>query len=89
MISPIDNAQADPSGAPRAGSLLAELTAVTLVKLAIITAASFFIFGPHQRPHINAAKVATHLLGGPNSPNAASLTHNAILNGKTQDGKTP
>ncbi len=49
-----------------------ELAFVVALKLAIIGLAATFIFGPHQRPQLNAAKVEAHIIGSsavpPHSP---------------------
>ncbi len=50
-----------------------EIVVVLFVKLAIISLAAVFIFGPGQRPQIDAAKVAAHLINSP-PPAAANLT---------------
>ncbi len=45
--------------------LVRDIVLVLLVKLTIIGLAAVFIFGPNQRPRVDAAKVAAHLIGGP------------------------
>lgn len=50
-----------------------EIVVVLFVKLAIISLAAVFIFGPNQRPRIDAAKVAAHLTDPPSS-SAATVT---------------
>lgn len=50
-----------------------EIVVVLFVKLAIISLAAVFIFGPDQRPRIDAAKVAAHLIETPPSA-AANVT---------------
>jgi hypothetical protein len=49
--------------------LVREIIIVLTVKLVIITAAAIFVFGPHERPKINPANVAAHLIGA--VPNAS------------------
>ncbi|WOJ91336.1 hypothetical protein RZS28_08810 [Methylocapsa polymorpha] len=43
--------------------LAREVAVVVSVKLAIIIAAAFFVFGPGQRPRIDAASVQARLIG--------------------------
>lgn len=50
-----------------------EIVVVLFVKLTIISLAALFIFSPHQRPQIDAAKVAAHLIDPPRSA-AAPVT---------------
>ncbi len=45
-----------------------ELVLVVALKLAIIGLAAAFIFGPHQRPQLNAAKVEAHIIGNSDMP---------------------
>lgn len=49
-----------------------ELVLVIIVKLTIIGLAALFVFGPNQRPRVDAAKVAAHLVGAPASPLSAA-----------------
>jgi hypothetical protein len=58
-----------------------EIVVVLFVKLAIISLAAIFIFGPNQRPRINAAKVAAHLVDPP--PSAATPVTLGIPQRKT------
>lgn len=44
-----------------------EVLVVLLVKLAILTLAAIFVFGPNQRPHIDAAKVLAHFVDAPHA----------------------
>ena len=43
--------------------LARELTLVLAVKIMLIVLASFFLFGPAQRVHVDADTVASRLLG--------------------------
>lgn len=47
--------------------LARELFVVLLMKAAVIGLAAVFIFGPSERPRIDAAKVEAHLIGVPAS----------------------
>lgn len=42
-----------------------ELLIVVIVKLTIIGLAALFLFGPHQRPQIDARKAELHIIGNP------------------------
>ena len=46
-------------------SLKRDVLAAFLVKLALVVAAAFFLFGPGQRPKIDADGVAARLIGSP------------------------
>jgi hypothetical protein len=44
-------------------SLAREVTVAVVVKLAVVIGAAFFIFGPKQRPVVDASSVQTRLIG--------------------------
>jgi hypothetical protein len=48
---------------PEVRSLWRDAMAVTVVKLAVIVAAAWLVFGPAERPAIDAGRVAARLIG--------------------------
>jgi hypothetical protein len=53
--------------------LARDVTVVVTVKIAIVLAAALFVFGPAQRPRIDATTVETRILGEPASLDLRSL----------------
>jgi hypothetical protein len=53
--------------------LARDVTVVVTVKIAIVLAAAFFIFGPTQRPRIDTTTVEMRVLGEPASLDQRSL----------------
>ena len=47
--------------------LARDVVVVVAIKAALVVAAATFLFGPHQRPRIDAGSVATRLIGPPPS----------------------
>ncbi len=74
-------------GMPRS-RLGRELALVLVIKLTIIGLAAVFIFGPDQRPRIDAAKVEAHLLGTPPSSSLLTTAVSEIVISKTAISKT-
>lgn len=55
-------------------SLTRDVTIVIAVKLAVVIAAALFVFGPSQRPKLDAGAVATRLIGtDAGSPHSRNL----------------
>jgi hypothetical protein len=46
-------------------SLARDVVIVIAVKVTLIIAAATFLFGPHQRPRVDAGSIATRLMGPP------------------------
>jgi len=53
--------------------LARDVTVVVTVKIAIVLTAALFVFGPAQRPRIDATRVETRILGEPASLDLRSL----------------
>ncbi len=53
--------------------LVPEVTLALAVKLIVIFAAGLFVFGPRQRPHIDAAAVQERLIGTPANQQSRSI----------------
>ena len=48
--------------------LARDIFVVIIVKLAVVIAVALFVFGPTQRPHIDAGAVESRLIGVPFGP---------------------
>ncbi|HLW90923.1 MAG TPA: hypothetical protein VKS78_06430 [Roseiarcus sp.] len=47
-------------------SLARDVVIALALKMAVVIAAALFVFGPAQRPRIDAGSIATRLMGAPN-----------------------
>lgn len=45
--------------------IIRDVLVVITIKLAVVIAAAFFVFGPDQRPRIDAGAIETRLIGAP------------------------
>lgn len=69
----------DGGALPPKSRLARELLVVVALKLAVIALAAVFLFGPDQRPRIDAATVAAHLLAPTAGPKPGAVLHPQLM----------